>query len=44
MEDHDIALTVKVDGDPRTLTHVRAGPVFGEFVIGERAYLIAAIA
>jgi hypothetical protein len=42
-ENHDIALTIKVDGEPRPLTHVRAGPVFGELIVGERVYLVAAI-
>ncbi len=42
-EDCDVALTIKVDGEPRPLTHVRAGPVFAELIIGERAYLVAAI-
>ena len=42
-ENHNIALTIKVDGEPRPLTHVRAGPVFGELIVGERVYLVAAI-
>lgn len=39
----EVALTMKIGGEPRSFTHVRAGPVFGELAIGGRTYLVAAI-
>lgn len=39
----DVALEIGIEGQRRSFEHVRAGPVFGELVVGERVYLVAAI-
>lgn len=39
----EVPLGIKIGGEPHDFVHVHAGPVFGEIVIRERAYLLAAI-
>ncbi|MEI2613605.1 MAG: hypothetical protein V9G21_00815 [Methylotenera sp.] len=39
----EVPLEVKIGGEQHRFGHVRAGPVFGEIIMGDRAYLLAAI-
>lgn len=39
----EVPLGIRVGGGVHRFSHVRAGPVFGELIIGERAYLLAAV-
>jgi len=39
----EIPLEVKIGGEQHRFGHVRAGPVIGEIIMGDRAYLLAAI-
>jgi hypothetical protein len=39
----EVLLGIRVGGAVHSFSHVRAGPVFGELIIGERAYLLAAV-
>lgn len=41
--DSEVAMTIKIGGEPHHFTHICAGPVFGELVVGARTYLVAAI-
>lgn len=40
----EAALKIKIGGQARSFSHVRAGPVFGELVVGAYTYLVAGIA
>lgn len=42
--DAEVALAIKIGGTTYAFSHVRAGPVFGELVVGARTYLVAGIA
>jgi hypothetical protein len=39
----EVRLAIKIGGELHDFVHVHAGPVFGEIIIRERAYLLAAI-
>lgn len=40
----EAALAIKIGGEVRSFSHVRAGPVFGALVVGPHTYLVAGVA
>ncbi len=41
--DVEVPLAIKIGGEAHNFVHLRAGPVFGEILIRERAYLLAVV-
>lgn len=39
----EVPLAITIGGERRVFRHIHAGPIFGEIVLGDRAYFLAAI-